>query len=103
MVYYHHVINGTPNRHLQMLVKVQKGFARAVDPKLVASHEPMAQRKNVASPSHFLIPAGGPLLILVSSINFLFIMMSMQSVTFLAHLDYEFFTCRMFSLDISKW
>ena len=55
------------------------------------------------------IPEGGPLVVLVSSINFLsrflnVIMMSMQSFTFFAHLVSECVTCRMFSLGLSyKW
>lgn len=42
-------LHGALNRNLQMLVKLQKRFAMAIDNKPAAFLEPMVQHKNLTS------------------------------------------------------
>ena len=49
MEYCFHVWAGAPNCYLELLDKLQKQICRTVGPSLVASLEPLAHRRNVAS------------------------------------------------------
>ena len=48
-----HVWAGASSWYLELLAKLQKPICRTVSPSLVASHEPLAHRPNVASLSLF--------------------------------------------------
>ena len=50
-----HVRAGTPSCYLELLNKLQKRICRTVGPSLVASLEPLAHRRHVASLSLFYI------------------------------------------------
>ena len=53
MEYCCHVWAGAPSCYLELLDKLQKQICRTVGPSLVASLEPLAHCRNVASLSHF--------------------------------------------------
>ena len=53
MEYCCHVWAGAPSCYLELLYKLQKQICRTVVPSLVASLEPLAHRRNVASLSLF--------------------------------------------------
>ena len=53
MEYCCHVRTGAPSCYLELLDKVQKRICRTAGPSLVASLEPLAHRRNVASLSLF--------------------------------------------------
>ena len=104
MEYCCHAWAGAPSCYMELLDKLQKWICRTVGPSLVASLEPLAHRRNVASLSlfylvdvqlnwfHFLILKEGLLVILIYWMIFLspfldVTRISMSTVSFLAQLD----------------